>query len=188
MKPLFAGISTGNISSGARPPTHVKQVTGDLLAVGGEVLQLLNERVRDLLAGLDGSGRSGAERGVYLRRLGQNLVQDGIGGLDQRGDSLHLVSHFLSLEPREPAVQAVSKATHGIVDALGLLHDNEVLGGRLERVREGRLGSVEAVWVSIEAQYSHRCTHVATARPSADSRIGLVREMTGVASSYDSAP
>jgi hypothetical protein len=37
-----------------------------------------------------------------------------------------------------------SEEAYSVVDSLGLLDHNQVLGGSLERVREGRLGAIKA--------------------------------------------
>ena len=65
---------------------------GDHLALRSKSLELLKESKGEVLRGLNGIVGSSAKSRVDLGGSVDDVVEDGLGGLDPRCDSLHVVS------------------------------------------------------------------------------------------------
>lgn len=107
------------------PPTYIDERARETLALLSELLQLLDESVRHLARVLDNGIGSGPKSRVDLGSLVDDVLDNGRGVLEQRSDALKKSANRTAYPARE---------TYRIVDGLGLLDDDQVLGRGLERV------------------------------------------------------
>lgn len=105
--------------------TYLEEVTWDVFALAGKSLELLEESVRDVLRALQGGVGSSTEGGVDLGGLVNHVRDDGRGRLEVWSESLGDHQRLAVLR---------SETTHSIVNTLGLLDDNKILGRSLEGV------------------------------------------------------
>lgn len=71
-----------------KTPTDLDEVSWDVLAMRSKSLELLNQSVRKLLRRLKSSMGSSTQSRVDLGGLVNDIGEDGLSGLDPRGDSL----------------------------------------------------------------------------------------------------